>query len=44
MAAERAARIQQLTAGVQSGTYNVSGAQISRAIVAHALTGAGSEV
>lgn len=43
LAADRAARIQQLTAQVQSGTYNVSSSLISQAIVSHATTWAGSE-
>lgn len=43
MASERTARIQQLTAQVQAGTYDVAGSQISEAIVGHALTWAGSE-
>jgi len=43
LAADRAARIQQLTAQVESGTYNVSSSLISQAIVGHATTWAGSE-
>lgn len=43
LASDRAARIQQLTAQVQSGTYNVSASKISQAIVGHATTWAGSE-
>jgi hypothetical protein len=36
--ADRAARIQQLTAQVQAGSYNVPGSQISQAIVGHAIS------
>jgi anti-sigma28 factor (negative regulator of flagellin synthesis) len=38
LSTDRAARIQQLTAQVQSGSYNVSGSEISRAIVGHAVS------
>jgi anti-sigma28 factor (negative regulator of flagellin synthesis) len=37
-ATDRAARIQQLTAQVQAGTYNVPAASISQAIVGYAAT------
>jgi hypothetical protein len=40
LAVDRAARIHQLSALVQSGSYQVSGAQVGRAIVEHALGGA----
>jgi len=43
LASDRAARIQQLTAQVQGGTYNVSSSLIGQAIVGHAATWAGSE-
>lgn len=36
LASDRAARVQQLTAAVQSGSYNVSSSAISSAIVGHA--------
>ena len=35
---DRAARIQQLTAQVQAGSYNVAGSQVSRAIVGDAVS------
>jgi hypothetical protein len=38
LAADRAARIQQLTAQVQAGTYHVPAALISQAIVGYAAT------
>jgi hypothetical protein len=38
----RAARIQQLTAQVQTGGYNVSSPKVSQAIVGHAVSPAGS--
>jgi anti-sigma28 factor (negative regulator of flagellin synthesis) len=43
VAANRAARVQQLTAQVQAGSYNVPSSLISQALVAHAtaLSGAG---
>ena len=37
---DRAARIQQLTAVVQGGNYQVSGTKVGRAIVDDALSGA----
>ena len=37
LSAERSARIQQLTASVQSGSYQISSAAVSRAIVGHAI-------
>lgn len=37
-AADRAARIQQLTTAVQNGSYRVSGAAVAGAIVAHSLS------
>jgi anti-sigma28 factor (negative regulator of flagellin synthesis) len=39
LSADRAGRIQQLTSLVQSGSYNVSSSQISRALVDHAVSG-----
>ncbi len=41
LAADRAAHIQQLTAQVQAGTYNVPSPRISQAMVAHATSFAG---
>lgn len=38
LSADRAARIQQLTAQVQSGSYQVSGSLVSRAIVGDAVS------
>ncbi len=38
LSADRAARIQQLTAQVQGGSYQVSGSLISRAIVGDAVS------
>jgi hypothetical protein len=38
LSADRAARIQQLTAQVQGGTYQVSGSLVSRAIVGDAVS------
>lgn len=38
LATSRAARIQQLTAAVQGGTYQVSGALVSRAMIADATS------
>lgn len=38
LSAERTARVQQLTAQVQAGTYNVSGSLVSRAIVGYAVS------
>jgi anti-sigma28 factor (negative regulator of flagellin synthesis) len=43
LSADRAARIQQLTALVQGGSYQVSGAQVGRAMVDHAVSGAGEQ-
>lgn len=39
LSVDRAARLQQLTAIVQGGSYQVSGAQVSRALVENALSG-----
>jgi hypothetical protein len=39
LSADRTARVQQLTALVQGGTYQVPGAQVSRALVDHAASG-----
>jgi anti-sigma28 factor (negative regulator of flagellin synthesis) len=38
LSADRAARVQQLTALVQGGSYQVSGAQVGRAIVDDAVS------
>jgi hypothetical protein len=38
LSADRAVRIQQLTSSVQSGSYQVSGALVGRAIVDHAVS------
>jgi hypothetical protein len=38
LSVDRAERIQQLTAQVGSGSYNVSGSQVSEAIVGHAVS------
>jgi hypothetical protein len=38
LSADRAARIQQLTAQVQGGSYQVSGSLVSRAIVGDAVS------
>jgi anti-sigma28 factor (negative regulator of flagellin synthesis) len=38
LSADRVERIQQLTAQVQAGSYNVSSPQVSQAIVGHAVT------
>jgi anti-sigma28 factor (negative regulator of flagellin synthesis) len=38
LAADRAARIQQLTSAVQSGSYQVSSSFIGSAIVEHGVT------
>jgi hypothetical protein len=43
LSADRAARIQQLTAQVGSGSYNVPASEVSQAIVGHAASLAGSE-
>jgi anti-sigma28 factor (negative regulator of flagellin synthesis) len=40
LAAERTARIEQLTALVQGGSYDVSSAKVGRSIVSDALAGA----
>jgi len=42
LSSDRAARIQQLTAQVQAGSYNVSGPKVSQAIVGHAVSPPGS--
>jgi anti-sigma28 factor (negative regulator of flagellin synthesis) len=39
LSADRAARIQQLTAQVQDGSYQVSGTLVGRAIVGDAVSG-----
>jgi anti-sigma28 factor (negative regulator of flagellin synthesis) len=41
LAADRAARVQQLAAQLKAGTYNVPASDIGRAMVAHAAAGAG---
>jgi hypothetical protein len=38
LAADRAEQIQQLSAQVQAGSYNVPGSQVSQAIVGHAVS------
>ena len=38
LSTDSAARIEQLTAQVKDGSYNVSGSQISKAIVGHAVS------
>jgi anti-sigma28 factor (negative regulator of flagellin synthesis) len=38
LAADRAARVQQLTAVLQDGSYSVSGSQVGRAIVDDAVS------
>lgn len=43
LSADRTARIQQLTAQVQAGSYNVSGSRISHAIVGYAVSASGAE-
>jgi len=43
MSAQRTERIQQLTAQVQAGTYDVPALAITRAMVAHAASWSGSE-
>jgi hypothetical protein len=40
LSADRAVRIQELTAQVQGGTYLVSSPRVSRSIVEHAVAGA----
>ena len=40
---DRAARVSQLTAAVQGGTYRVPSAAISQAIVANAASAAGAD-
>jgi anti-sigma28 factor (negative regulator of flagellin synthesis) len=42
LSADRTARIEQLTALVQNGSYGVSGAQVSQAIVDQAVSQPGS--
>jgi hypothetical protein len=42
LSTDRAARIQQLTAQVGSGSYNVSSPKVSQAIVGHAVSLPGS--
>lgn len=42
LSSDRASRIQQLTAQVQAGSYNVSGPKVSQAIVGHAVSSSGS--
>ncbi len=44
LSADRAARVQQLSALVQSGSYQVSGSQVSRAIVDDAVSGRNTQV
>jgi anti-sigma28 factor (negative regulator of flagellin synthesis) len=41
LATERAARIDQLTAIVQGGSYDVSSAKVGRAVVSDAVSGGG---
>jgi len=43
LSADRTARIQQLTSLIQGGSYQISGSQISRSIVASALSYGGAE-
>jgi anti-sigma28 factor (negative regulator of flagellin synthesis) len=43
LATDRTARIQQLTAQVRAGTYNVPSSQISQAMVAHATSLVGAD-
>ncbi|MDP9054955.1 MAG: hypothetical protein M3N93_11745 [Acidobacteriota bacterium] len=40
LSTDRSLRLQQLTASVQGGTYSFSGAQVSRALVEDAVSGA----
>ena len=42
LSSDRAARIQQLTAQVQTGGYNVSSPKVSQAIVGHAVSAGGA--
>jgi anti-sigma28 factor (negative regulator of flagellin synthesis) len=42
LSTDRAARIQQLTAQVQAGSYNVSSPKVSQAIVGYAASSAGA--
>lgn len=42
LSSDRAARLQQLTALVQTGSYNVAGSKVSQAIVGHAVSASGS--
>jgi anti-sigma28 factor (negative regulator of flagellin synthesis) len=42
LSTDRAARIQQLTAQVETGSYNVPASEVSQAIVGHAVSLAGS--
>ncbi|HEY3823210.1 MAG TPA: flagellar biosynthesis anti-sigma factor FlgM [Bryobacteraceae bacterium] len=44
LSADRAARVQQLTAVVQNGSYQVSGSQVGRAIVDDAVSGRNTQV
>ncbi|HEX4134877.1 MAG TPA: flagellar biosynthesis anti-sigma factor FlgM [Bryobacteraceae bacterium] len=44
LSADRAARVQQLTAQVQNGSYQVSGSLVGRAIVDDAVSGGNSQV
>ncbi len=38
LATQRAARIEQLTGQVQSGTYNVAASAVSKAMIGHAVS------
>jgi anti-sigma28 factor (negative regulator of flagellin synthesis) len=42
LSTDRAARVQQLTAQVQTGSYNVSSPKVSQAIVGYAVPSAGT--
>jgi hypothetical protein len=42
LSTDRAARVQQLTAQVQTGSYNVSSPEVSQAIVGYAVSGSGT--
>jgi anti-sigma28 factor (negative regulator of flagellin synthesis) len=42
LSTDRAARVQQLTAQVQTGSYNVASPKVSQAIVGYAVSSAGT--
>src|SRR5580698_3026483 len=42
LSTDRAARVQQLTAQVETGAYNVPASEVSQAIVGHAVSQAGA--